>query len=253
MSSSSSLYRACGELFTRHPLAVRFVDWNGDIRSMVLMLRHDEDAVFFVLAHDCSQGRSLYTLRPWHAGWIVNIEGDGGVVPDGAMTAVTRGVPLPRHGSLFGWRREDEVTALVAVYAKYSPAHPEPSWAVMPLADAQVSKWPPFTGEHLFGSWFWMYHRAGALVSLADLIAVTPDTVFWPGPEASLGWDCCAVARDISSWEGFTLRRGLYVYYQALRASEPIPPLDVLLSDSGKTDLAPRFRRFVAAKRDPVR
>jgi hypothetical protein len=253
MFSSSSLYRACGELFARHPLAVRPVDWNGDIRSMVLMMHHDNDAVFFVLAHDCSEGRSFYSLRPWHAGWIVNIEADGGAVPDGAVTAVTRGIPLPRHGSLFGWRRGDVITALIAVYAKYSPAHPEPSWSVMPLAGAPASQWPPFAGEQLIGSWFWMHHRAGDVVSLAGLIAATADTVFWPGPEANLGWDCCAVARDIRSREGFTLRRGLYVYYRALRADKPTPPLDLLLSDPGKTDLAPRFRRFAAVRRDPVR
>jgi hypothetical protein len=81
------------------------------------------------------------------------------------------------------------------------------------------------------------------MVSLGGLIAGTTDTVFWADTEAILGWDCCVVARGIASREGYTLPRGYYVYYEALRAGKPVPPLDVLLAHSGKTDLAPRFRR----------
>ncbi len=60
--------------------------------------------------------------------------------------------------------------------------------------------------------------------------------------EAILGSGCCAVARDIKSPDGHTLRCGRYVYYQALQAAKPVPSLEVLLADTGKTDLAPRFR-----------
>jgi hypothetical protein len=41
---------------------------------------------------------------------------------------------------------------------------------------------------------------------------------------------------------GFKLERGRYVYRQALRAGKPVSSLRVLLADTGKTDLAPRFR-----------
>ena len=39
------------------------------------------------------------------------------------------------------------------------------------------------------------------------------------------------------------LRRGRYVYSEALRAGEVVPSLTALLADTRKTDLAPRFRR----------
>lgn len=58
----------------------------------------------------------------------------GAAVPDVVVDAVTHGVPFPQDGSLFGWTHGDGVTALVAVYASYTPASPEPSWAAMPLA-----------------------------------------------------------------------------------------------------------------------
>jgi hypothetical protein len=197
-----------------------------------------------VLTYDCGDGRPFYSVSPWNAGGaIVNIEADGGAVPDGVVSAVSRGVPFPRHGSLFGWKCGDDVTALVAVYAKYTPAYPEPSWTVLPLAGTQDAQWPPFTGEQLLGDWFWKHYRAGSMVSLGRLIAGTSDTVFWAGTEAILGWDCCVVARDIASREGYTLPRGCYVYYEALQAGKVVPPLDVLLAHFGKTDLAPRFRR----------
>jgi hypothetical protein len=104
-------------------------------------------------------------------------------------------------------------------------------------------QWPPFTNEHLFEGWSWEYYWAGSVVSLDGLIAGAPGSVFWVDTEAILGWDCCAVARDIGSREGYTLRRGCYVYYEALQAAKPVPPLDELLSGSGTTDLAPRFGR----------
>jgi hypothetical protein len=253
MICTSSLYNACGALFASYPLATRVVDWRGTMRSMVLMLRDDDDAGFFVLTYDCGEGRPYYSLSPWHAGGVINIEADGGAVPDWAVSAVIRGIPIPRHGSLFGWRRREAVTALIPAYAKYTPACPEPAWAVMPLTGTPEAQWPPFTGELLLGSWFWDHYRAGSIVSLGGLIAGTPDTVFWLDTQAILGGNCCAVARDIRSREGYTLRRGAYVYYEALRAGKPVPPLDVLLSDPGKTDLAPRFRRFRDPGVDPVR
>jgi hypothetical protein len=240
----SSLYKACDELFAAFPLAVRVVNLSGTIRSMVLTLRDGADAGFFVLVHDCGEGTPFYSLSPWHAGSIADIEAEGGAaVPDVAVNVVTRGIPIPRHGSLFGWTRENAVTAMVPVYATYALTSPEPRWAVMPLAGIPEVLWPPFTDERLFGHWFWEHYRAGRIVSLDDLIAETPGTVFWVDTEALLGWHCCAVACSINSPEGPGLRRGRYVYYQALRAGKPVPPLDVLLADTGKIDLTSRFGR----------
>jgi hypothetical protein len=211
---------------------------------MVLMLRDGDDAKFFVFSHDYGEGRLPYWLYPWPAGDIVDIEADGGAaIPVVVVNAVTRGVPIPRHGSIFGWTCGNAITALVVIYTEYTPATPLPSWAVMPLAGTPVPQWPPFTDERLFGPWFWEHYRAGSIISLDDLIAGTPDTVFWVNTQAILGSDCCVVARDITNPDGHTLRRGRYVYYRPLRARTPVPSLKALLVDTSQIDLALRFRR----------
>jgi hypothetical protein len=238
----SSLYEACHELFAEYPLAARALNGSGTIHSMVLMLRDADDARFFMLLHNCGEGRPPFSLYPWRADGVVDIQADGGAAPEVVADAVTLGVPIPR-GSLFGWTRGEVVTALVVVYAEYTPASPVPSWGVMPLADIPERQWPPFTDEPLFGHWFWEYYRAGNIIPLGGLIAGTPGTVFWADTKAILGSDCCAVTRDIRGPEGHILRRGRYVYYQALRAGKPVPPLTVLLANIGKTDLAPRFQQ----------
>ncbi len=244
MIRTSSLYEACHGLFAGYPLAACAADPGGrTARSMVLLLREGDDAQFFVLADERGEGGPSYSLRSWPAGDIVTIEADSGAaVHDVVVDAVTRGVPIPQDGSLFGWTNGDAVTALVAVYANYTPASPEPSWATMPLTGIPEAQWPPFTDERLFGHWFWEHYRAGRVVILDDLIAGTPDIVYWVDTRAVLGSDTCAVARDVRDPEGSMLRRGRYVHYQALRAGKPVPSLTALLADPGKIDLAPRFR-----------
>jgi hypothetical protein len=243
MIRTSSLYEACHELFACYPLAARAVNRSGTIGSMVLMLRDGDDGEFFVLSRNCDEGRPFYSVFPWRAEGIVDIEADDSApVPEVVANAVTGGVPIPRHGSLWGWVCEDAVTALVVVYAKYSAALPQPSWSVMPLAGVQEAQWPPFTDERLFGHWFWEHYQTGSIIYLGGLIAETPATVFWADTKAILGSDCCVVARDVKSPEGPSLRRGRYVYYLALQTGKPVPPLEVLLADPGKTDLALRFQ-----------
>jgi hypothetical protein len=245
MIRTTFLHGACQELFANYPLAARAVGHSGTIRSMVLMLRDgDDDVRFFVLSRDYSDGALLYSLYPWPTGDITYIEADGGVrVPDVLVNAVTCGVPLPRHGSIFGWTERDAITALVVIYTEYAPDRPLPRWTVMPLADIPGHLWPPFTGRRLFGYWFWEQYQTGRIVSLDGLISETPDTVFWVNTQAILGSDCCAVARDISSPDRHVLRRGCYAYSEALRAGQVVPPLTALLADTSKTDLALRFRR----------
>jgi hypothetical protein len=164
-------------------------------------------------------------------------------VPDAAVNAVTLGVPIPRDGSLFGWLHKTAVTALVAVHAEYTPVTPEPSWAVMPLAGTPESKWPPFTGEVFIGRWLWDYYQSGQLVSLDNLIAGTPGAIFWVDTEATLGWDSCVVARELTTSEGHTFPRGSYVYHQVLRTGKQVPDLEAMLHQAASIDLAPRFRR----------
>ena len=128
-----SAYDRCAELFAAYPLAVQCADWAGTLHSMVLIVRDGDDADFFTLARDDSEGKPFYSLVPWRPdGPRVYIDADGSAVSGAAAIALSQGIPLPRHGSLFGWLARNQVTALVAVYTKYSPEYPEPSWAVMP-------------------------------------------------------------------------------------------------------------------------
>lgn len=194
---------------------------------MVLMLPEGCDAGFFVLSHWCGESRSSYSLWSWPAGDVIAIDAEGSAtVPLEAVNVVTRGVPIPRNGSLPGWTYGGDVTALIAVYARYTPAHPEPGWAVMPRAGTPEALWPSFTGEPLLGHWSWEHYRAGSVVFLDRLIATVPDTVCWVDTTAILGSSCCVVAGDITEPSGYTLRRGRYVDHEVLRADKALPALD---------------------------
>lgn len=244
MSGVASLYEACGQLFDNFPLAARDVDRSGAIRSMVLMLRQGDDARFLVLAQGCGEGGPLYSMCPWPAGDVVDIDARGRpAVPDELTSAVTHGVPLPRHGSMFGWADQGTFGALIVIYTDGAPGRPLPRWTVMPFAGLTESRWPPFTGRRFFGRWFWDEYWAGSIVSLDELIAQAPGSVFWVNTRTVLAADSCAVVRDIRSPDGHTLRRGRYVYWEALRSGRLVPSLTALLADPAKIDMAPRFRR----------
>lgn len=240
----SSLHEACRNLFSSYPLAAKAVNRSGTVQSMVLMLEDGDNAGYFVLSSDSRRAEPSYSVWPWPDGDSAEIEGEGSAaLPYAVVDAVTRGIPIPRDGSLFGWMHENVVAALVVVYAEYMPAYPEPGWAVMPLVGTPEAQWPKFTGRPLFGHWSWGQCRSGGLISLDDLITANPATVYWVDTKVSLGSDLCAVAHDISAPEGYTLRHGCYVYYEVLRLRKPEPSLDALLAEPGKTDLASRFHR----------
>lgn len=247
MLRASSLYETCRTLFREYPEAVAAVDLSGWVCSMVLMLLDEEDAGFYVLSHQRGGSRSSFSLWPWPAGDVVTLDPGGeATVSRQAVNAVTRGEPIPRDGSLLGWTHRGDITALIAVYARYSHAHPEPGWAVMPRAGTPEVLWPSFTGEPLFGRWSWEQFRAGSIVSLDRLIASTPDTVSWVDTAALLGSNCCVVARDITDPSGYTLHQGRYVDYEILRADKAVPPLEALLADPDRIDLAPRLLEWSA-------
>lgn len=250
MVHDDSAAEVCRELFARYPIAIIAADRGETSRTMVLMLRDGDDMRLFILSHDRREDGPPYSLRRWRTTESVDIAGEHGAatVSDTVMTVLTRSIPIPRDRSLFGWRQDGYVTALVPVYTTFAPRYPEPFWAVMPRVGTHEAQWPPFTGERLFGSWFWEYYWAGDLVSVDSLIAEVPGAVFWADTKAALGSDSCAVAHDIKSPDGFTLERGRYVYYRALQVCKPMPSLGVLLAEARKTDLAPRFQR--AADRD---
>jgi hypothetical protein len=235
----SSPYRNCQELFTNYPLAVRADNDSEAAASMVLMLH--EGPAFFVLQLDFENDKPVYSIGPWPTGNIEEVPADDNPPVSNALANVLAyGVPIPQDGSLFGWIHADAVTALVIIYADESES-PVPSWAIMPLAGTCEWQWPPFTGERFFGSWFWKHYWAGEVVCLGDLVAETPDTVFWVDTKAIIGSDCCVVERDISTSTGHKLRRGCYIYFQALRERKEVPALEVLVADIGKVDLAPRY------------
>lgn len=234
-----SLYEACDALFAAYPVAITPVDQGGTVRSMVLLLREGDREAFFVLSRDGHGGRSEYSFFPWRGGNVVDIASDS--VPDFVVNAIFHGVPIPRDGSMFGWVSNASVTALIPVYATYNPDTPVPSWSVMPRTGSPGAVWPPFTDERLFGPWFWEHYHASNIISVGSLIGRNPETAFWVDTDQILGSDCCVVVRDLRSPEGPTLRRGSYVYHEALRAGRPVPSLEVLLAEADKIDLAPRF------------
>jgi hypothetical protein len=243
MTPARSAYDRCADLFAAYPLAVQGVDWAGAVHVMVLVVPDGDSADYFMLVRDRTESETFYSVGPWRRnGPLVDIEANGDDVPNAAVTALGRGVPLPRHGSLFGWLAGNEASALIATYTEYTPEYPEPSWALMPRADAPAGSLPPFRGDQAFGSWFWEHCQAGVIVSLAALIAANPDSAFWVGTEATFGWDCCVVSQDIKSDAGYVLPRGCYLYYEAFQQGVDVPPPEKLLAGLDKTDLAPRLR-----------
>jgi hypothetical protein len=244
MIRTGSLHKACDDLFTYYPLAVQTISHSESVRSMILMKQCGGDTAFFVLTQEDNEGQPSYSINSWRMPDRVSIGPDAdATVPEAFANVIAEGVPFPRHGSLFGWNDRGTITALIAVYAQYTVMSPEPSWATMPLAGIPETRWPTFTDEHFFGRWFWKHYRTQTLIALDGIVAATRGVVFWANTVATLGSGCCVVANDIMGSDGFTLQRGCYVYYQALRAGMPVPPLSALLADSGKIDLAPWFGR----------
>jgi hypothetical protein len=230
------MHERCGDLFDAYPLAV------SDHDSMVLMTADRKAAKFFILGRKRDGG---YWLHPWRADGTFDIGAETWDVPAWVTDTLTHGTPLPEHGSLFGWKPGKDITAMVTIYTQYTPESPVPSFAVMPLAGTPEKQWPPFTGEHFFGPWFWDHYRAGRIVSLASIIKDTQRMIFWVPTEGTSAAGCIAVMADVSG-KGGVLRQGAYVYFEDLRAGKPGVPLSELLADPRKADLGPRFKRFAS-------
>jgi hypothetical protein len=239
-----ALHDACGRLFDSYPLAAEPLGGTGTAHHMVLML---EDQ-FFTLTRVIGKNPPLfYWAAPWDEDPSddvkISAHGTEPGAPRQITEAITRGVPVPRDGSMLGWKNGKTITALIVFYTTATREQPEPAWSVMPHADITQRQWPPFTGERLFTrSRFWDHYRAGSIVSLAGLVAASPRVVFWADTQAILGSNCCIAAHDVPAPGGWTLPQGRSAYYEALRAGKPVPPLSVLLADPSATDLAPRFR-----------
>lgn len=238
MIATSSLHESAQRLFASYPLAA---DTSNGCEVMALAQWDGHETRYFVLSRYRDGATSTYSIGRWPASHTESIEiTDDSDVPGVFSGALTQGVPIPRDGSLLGWRHSDTVTALIAVYTQDLPASEEPCWSVMPLVDSSETEWPPFTGKPLIGNWFWDCYRAGSIVSVEGLIAASPGAVFWAETETVFGSGCCVVARDLPSSDGYTLPSGRFVYYKVLRAGTPVPSLHALLAGH-KTDLATRF------------
>jgi hypothetical protein len=149
------------------------------------------------------------------------------------------GVPFPQHGAMFGWRPDGgDVAALIQCSVKPEPQ--DPGFTTMPRTDVPEAAWMPVARPR-FGSWFWDYYRDGRIVDLAPLLGDTQDLVFWVDTISATGSGSIAVEMDLDSPDGWTLPRGVYVYYPVARDHRALS-LDDLLADPGKVDLGPRFR-----------
>lgn len=245
--ATDDAYLSCQSLFAEFPQAARVTETPWAERSMVLMVPDGDKPRFFILSQEVAAG-SPFSLFPWRAPGATTVS-PGQSVPDAVGRVLARGVPVPRHGSLFGWTAGSEVTALVSAYTRYTPRTPTPSWAVMPCLDARRDTWPPFTCRKQLGRWFWEYVRSGIILDLHDAIAETSGTVFWVDTTELLGSGCCAVRCDVTVADSLTLPAGRYVYYQAALSGPPVPALEVLLRRRDTSDLAPRFRATTASLR----
>src|ERR1700733_9582307 len=94
--TTKTTYERCGELFATYPLAV-------DDGEMVLMTG---DARFFILDRD--EG-DHYRLHRWSTAGTFEIEAETWDVPAWVTDVLTHGTPLPRDGSLFGWRSGKDI------------------------------------------------------------------------------------------------------------------------------------------------
>jgi hypothetical protein len=249
MIHTASLFDMCQELFAGYPLAVKAANRARTIQTMVLMMPDGDTPRFLVISTDNAKSEPTYTVHARGSRSSVEVTAAGTAhIPEDIVHALAHGspLPLPRDGSLFGWSYGDAVTALIGIYTRYTPEYPEPRYAVMPLAGISEALWPPFTGERFFGPWFWEYYEAGSIVHLDEVIAKHPGTVFWVDVTALVGSDFCLVEHDIRAWECLALRRGCYVYYQALRGGRAVESITELLANAAKTDLAPQFAAQVS-------
>jgi hypothetical protein len=236
-TTSMSLHDRCAGLFVRYPEAVDFS------RSIVIATKA-RGGEFFVLTR--LESGDFFIWR-WPDGEEATVAPATESIPSGLADALACGVPLPRNGSLLGWRHGGVITAMITVCTRLESG--TPSWSVMPLAGSPQDRWPPFSRERLLGAWFWDHYRAGRVVDLAPVVAGTYGTVFWVPAEVAPGSGYCIVAaRDVRSRDGWTLPAGRYVYWRPLREGRAVPSLEVMLADPGRADLAPRFAGCPAAR-----
>jgi hypothetical protein len=156
---------ACNRLFSGYPLAVE----HAGAAFMVLIVPAGDVPRFYTLVR-LRDGSCR--LRLWRSRDGIMISPGTAALPAGYEDVLGSGVPLPRHGSMFGWVAGGEVTALICVNTRdANDALEFPVFAVAPRAGTPESQWPPC--YPLFGAWFWAGQRGGRINGFRQSSPVT--------------------------------------------------------------------------------
>jgi hypothetical protein len=244
-----TLYEEFSALFDTYPLAVEPVTADGTQDRMVL---GSPGRAFHILQRVLSGiPRPFITLSPWKnardsviADSAGGVESLGGGIPGDAARLVASAVPIPRDGSLFGWRDGGGITAIFPFYADEDWDN-LPAWSGMPRADLPEPQWPPFTRQDFAGSGFWDHYRAGWVADLAPVVGRTSGSVFWAATNASLDSGCAVVTRRISG-HGWRMEPGTYAYWKVLQDPAGQARIERAIRQASRTDLGPQFARRAA-------
>ena len=243
----SASFTACVRLFKRYPLAVTQDRADPGFRSMVLVNRDAGPRGFFILTQVSDD---LFVIRSWHRqhGLSHGIR-PGEPVSGTVHRVISDSMPVPRHGALFGWVTDCQVTVMMAAYSR-QPAScdrpvPVPEIRVMPMVGTnEVLHWPPFAASPFDGR-LWEYVERGQIVDIVPLLARGTGRAYWvPSLDrrSARHEDGCVVIRDHMPAEEYWLPAGVYMDQWILREGFTAPPVSLLLALPGVVDLTRRFR-----------
>ena len=245
--SGAVTFAACRQLFRYHPLAVNQPPAGaGGLATMVV---RDRTAGFFVLTRP---EENRFILRSWHERDGVEEEiRRGRPVPDLARQVIATCLPVPRHGSLFGWIACRQVTALLAVRSAPPSSHGSspgdasaparlagPEVRVLPLEGTTKQwHWPPFTVSPLDDWRLWEYIEWREIVDVMPLLGARPGRAFWvPAPDGRPTGH--VVLTENVRTDAFWLPEGVYCDHWTLREGIEAPPADSLIASPRAVDLS---------------
>src|SRR5262249_10234465 len=108
-TTTLTLYEQCDRLRNSHPAAI-----NGP--SVPIAVFTDSCFQFYNFGWFPKGSRDhegpAFELFAWHTDERAHIELDTADIPERFLTAIERGVPIPRERRLYGWRQGNIVTAL---------------------------------------------------------------------------------------------------------------------------------------------
>lgn len=196
-----------------------------------------------------------FVLADWTGDRVVTIRSDGATINSGLddlevdrfLDWALNGIPVPRHGTVFGEVRgllEKRVVALLTF--RSARAVQQPGVEMEVLIDAELSG--ASAGNLPISYWwtqvpsnFWTAWRIGIIVDLAEHFRQRRETV-WRMNVSRIATPVFAVAEDITV-AGITLPQGRFAAATALRRQRTIPSLAHLLAYTRKTDQFNAFAR----------